>query len=295
MEGVDFHAYYVGIIDYCKAFADIEFTWTLIGTLFYIIGLIAFLPETIELIQNGTNYGLSLAFAFGNSLGQWLLVINFLCLNYQEFLGFFNYEFAVSYPSFLVFLDLFTQWILFLPCIYLTMIYEDREFNTNDPPKKRFWAKINCIGLVVINIIISLGLLLLWIFVGTTQGFDCEFLHAFGEFCGMASTVLELIQYIPQFITTIKLRDNGSLSLLMLEIQGPTALANGIYMAVALGESWTTYSCSLVDATAQISLLIICIAFKVCKKTEINETDFSALSVKVLAPLEKSRIYFCLS
>lgn len=279
-----------GFMDYRNSFPETKQAWTIIGTIFYIIGFIAYLPETFELVTSKTNYGLSLLFTFGNSIGQWLLVINFLCLNYDEFLGFFTNDFKTCYPALLVFIELFTQWFLFLPCVYLTLHLDDREHISELPKNKRLLHKIECIGLVILNVIVSLGLLLAWAIIGTRYGFNSPIIEWIGEACGVLSTLLEVLQYVPQFYTTIKIRDNGSLSLLMLEIQGPTALANGIYMAVALGESWTTYSCSLVDASAQLSLLGICLCFKFCKKIKSDNIDYPELSVKVLEAYEKAAI-----
>jgi uncharacterized protein with PQ loop repeat len=267
------------------AFEQDELIWTIIGTIFYIIAFISFIPETMELMVQGTNYGLSLWFAFGNSVGQWLLVVNFLCLNYTEFLGFFGYNFGTSYPALLVFLDLFTQWILFLPCIYLTMIVDDREHDDGLSKKEILKKRINCIGLVIFNVVGSISLLLLWCVLGVTQGFNSKIIKYIGEGCGYLSIILEVIQYVPQYVTTIKIKDNGSLSLLMLEIQGPSALANGLYMAIARHESLSTYGTSLVDAAAQIGLLIICLFFKLCKYIEKSDPDFERLSAILLQPI----------
>ena len=276
---------FAGFADYFAALQGDEKIWTIIGTIFYVISFISFIPETVELFQQGTNYGLSLWFAFGNSVGQWLLVVNFLCLNYQQFLGFFGYSLSKSFPALLVFLDLFTQWILFLPCIYLTMIVDDREHEDGLSRKQKFRRRAMCIGLVVLNLSLSFILLAIWAGVGSHLGFNCKFLVYVGDICGYLSVVLEIIQYVPQYITTIKLRDNGSLSLLMLEIQGPSALANGLYMAIARHESLSTYATSLVDATAQIGLLVLCLCFKLYKYIEKDETDFEQLSTIVLTPI----------
>ena len=274
-----------GFVDYFAALEGDALVWTIVGTVFYVVAFISFIPETVELFVQGTNYGLSLLFAFGNSVGQWLLVINFLCLNYGEFLGFFGYSFGTSFPALLVFLDLFTQWILFLPCIYLTMIVDDREHEEGLSKKEKMKKRITCIGLVIINIAFSLGLLAVWVILGTKFGFNCKYIVYIGDFCGYISVFLEVLQYVPQYWTTIQIKDNGSLSLLMLEIQGPAALLNGLYMAIARHEKLSTYATSLVDAAAQIGLLILCLCFKLYKYIEKEKTDFEHLSTIVLTPI----------
>ena len=165
------------------------------------------------------------------------------------------------------------------------MIVDDREHEKGLTKKQILWNRINCIGLVLLNIGSSILLLVLWCVLGTKLGFNSKVIKYIGEICGYLSVILEIIQYVPQYITTIKIKDNGSLSLLMLEIQGPSCLANGLYMAIARHESLSTYATSLVDASAQIGLLVLCWCFKLCRYMEKSDPDYEQLSAVLLQPI----------
>ena len=275
-----------GFFDYRNSFADVPMMFTIVGVIVFVVNSLAFLPESYELISNRTNYGLSSLFIFGNSIGQFLLIINFMCLNYTEFCGIFNHPFKVSLPSLVTFFSLFGQWFCFLPCVFLTIVLDDREHMEGMTPKERFRAKLNVIGLVILNVVCSFALLSIWAFLGHKLEFSASLIHHFGEFCGLLSSFLEVLQAIPQIITTIQIRGNGSLSLLMLEIQGPSALLSALYMALALKESFTTYLTVLIEGTSQLTLLTLCLFFKFCKYIQKGQTDYSTMQMTLLKPID---------
>ncbi|EAY18262.1 hypothetical protein TVAG_253740 [Trichomonas vaginalis G3] len=279
-----------GFMDYKEIFyvppSEDKPIYTVIGTIFFVIAACSFIPETMEMIQQRTSYGLSFFFVWGNSWGQFLLVVNFLCLNYTEFLGFLGYSFKITYPFLLVFFELFCQWILFLPCPYLTFIYADREHTAEKTEKQQLLGKIHCIGLVILNILASVVLLVIWIAGGMHFGFTSKFMTAFGDVCGYISLVLEIFQYLPQYIETIKIRDNGSLSLVMLSIQGPANLVNGLYMAVIRHESPSTYLTIIFDGAAEMGLLLLCLFFKIYRYVKEEPVDYGHLSSILLTPIE---------
>ena len=218
----------------------------------------------------------------GNCVNQWLLIINFLCLNYDEFLAIFSNDFVSCYPGILVFVDFFSSWALFLPFMFLLMHLDDREHDSKLSQKERFKNKFICNGVVALNVIVSFGTLFLWIILGINYSFDSSIVFLFGDICGVISTVLESIEYIPQFITVCKLKNSGSLSLPMLAILGPTELACGVYMYF-IGENWSTYLCSFVSAIAQISLLVVCLFFTLFKKKAKKTLDFSEITRRVFS------------
>ena len=275
-----------GFYDYRNSFADVNIIFTVIGTIVCLVNSLAFLPESYELLHNRSNYGLSSMFVYGNSIGQFLLIVNFLCLNYDEFSGIFHYGFNVTFSSLLTFFSLFGQWFAFLPVVFLTLVLDDREFTQNQTKKEKLFSKLNVIGLVVLNVVSALGLLYLWSFLGTKIEFSSIYIRRFGELCGIISSIVEVIQAFPQIITTIKIRGNGSLSMLMLEIQGPSALLSALYMAIALKENFTTYLMVLIEGTSQLILLTLCLVFKYFGNNQKGETDYSSMQMRLLKPID---------
>ena len=282
----DYFTYSSGFMDYRFGYTDVKLIFTIIGTIVCLVNSLAFIPETYELVSNRTNFGLSSSFVYGNSIGQFLLIINFLCLNSEEFCGIFSYNFHVTFSSLLTFFTLFGQWILFLPVVFLTLNLDDREFNKHDTQSEKFWNKFTIIGLVILNIVSSMALLFIWGFLGNYFDFSSIYVRRFGELCGIISSVLEVFQAFPQIYTTIKIRGNGSLSLLMLQIQGPSALFSAFYMAFALNESFTTYLMVLIEGASQITLLCLSLFFKYCGNNEKTDIDYTTLQMKLLNPLD---------
>ena len=72
----------------------------------------------------------------------------------------------------------------------------------------------------------------------------------------------------------------------MLQIQGPAALISALYMAVAIGESFSTYLTILIEGVAQLSLLALILFFKFCKYIDKKNTDYSTIQMSILTPIE---------
>lgn len=276
---------YTGFMDYKNAYENPKLIWTLIGAMFALVSLFAITPEPYEIYKNRTNFGLSPLFTFANHMSMWLLVINFLCLNYHELVGIFQHSFAETIPSLIVFVEFIGQWLSFMPTVFMMLHYDDREHNKDESEKTKFIHKLINNGLVILNVSLVIIMIGFWLLVGMFISFECSIINYYGQVCGFVSTVLVFIQYVPQFIMTIKIRDNGSLSLLMLEILGPTEIMNGIYMAVVLKEEWSTYLASFAEGTFQLSLLLLCIMFKIYNKIKKPAPNFPNLSSTVLSPI----------
>ncbi|EAX85064.1 hypothetical protein TVAG_139440 [Trichomonas vaginalis G3] len=268
-----------------NAYASPKLIWTIIGAAFAFVSIIAITPEPYEVYKNRTNFGLSPLFTFADHISMWLLVQNFLCLNYHELVGIFQHDFSETFPTLIVFVEFIGQWISFMPTVFMMLHYDDREHNKFNTPSKKFISKLINNGLVILNITIVITMLMVWLIVGIVNSFECAFINYYGQVCGFVSTLLVFIQYVPQFIVTIKIRDNGSLSLLMLEILGPTEIMNGIYMAVVLKEGWSTYLASFAEGAFQLTLLLLCALFKLYNKIKKPEPNFPDLSSTVLSPI----------
>jgi uncharacterized protein with PQ loop repeat len=108
-----------------------------------------------------------------------------------------------------------------------------------------------------------------------------------GKFFGTVAGLICVAQYLPQMITTCKLRSSGSLSLVLLSIQAPGGLLNAIFMAVGQKDDWTTYISILAASVQQFLLLGICLFFKVRKKRPRHtmSTEDSSSTGKVSDPL----------
>ncbi|EGG02075.1 uncharacterized protein MELLADRAFT_91675 [Melampsora larici-populina 98AG31] len=84
---------------------------------------------------------------------------------------------------------------------------------------------------------------------------------------GLMSLILACFQYLPQILSTWKLKVVGSLSLSMMIIQTPGSFIFVYSLAVRPGVNWTTWIVYLVTGTLQGGLLVLCIAWKIRQKS----------------------------
>ena len=260
--------------------------WTIVGSVFLIVTLVSYLPQTIQIIKDRSSYGISGAYVLAQALGLWFLAYNVICLKSYDFVGMFQYQSVKTFARLLTFVNLFLQWAFYLPAPLLTFIFHDRKPRESRKENmiRKEWNTSR--GFAVLALGVFSALLVIWSIGGMTKGFKAQIVQFFGETTGVIAFIMELVQFLPQLYTTIKLRDNGSLSLLMLEIQAPTNLANGLFMWLGQGDNITTFASALLDATQEFTLLGLCIYFKWKKSHRVDKTDFSAVSMSILEQIE---------
>lgn len=90
----------------------------------------------------------------------------------------------------------------------------------------------------------------------------------FADFSGVLSTILQVLQYIPQLWTTFKLSEPGSLSIPSMVIQVPGTF----YWAYSLyddpASKWSSYVPFFAAASLQAILLLLCIYYKIYHRIE---------------------------
>ncbi|KAF7334465.1 hypothetical protein MVEN_02276000 [Mycena venus] len=82
-------------------------------------------------------------------------------------------------------------------------------------------------------------------------------------YLGVSSALLVAIQYLPQISYTYRARLVGALSVPMMCVQSPGAVAMVLSIALRPGTNWTSWITYAVAGMMQFTLLSICIAWKV--------------------------------
>jgi uncharacterized protein with PQ loop repeat len=290
--GVTFE-YASGFVDWAHCFPAVPVIWQVIGTLFFMVVFISFLPQTTELVTSRSSFGIESIAIFCQSLGHFLLVVNLISFHAYDFIGFFQYPTMKAFPRIITFFNLFFQWILFVPTVYQLFLYHDREVRDTrgDSQIRLEWFKTCSVGLCLT----VLDLILVTIFIGLALSYSFESgpVCSYAEACGTIATVLEIGFFLPQMWTTCKLRDGGSLSLLMLEIQAPADLANSLYMWLGTGDHWTTWLTVLVNAVEEFTLLGTCLLFRCMKaRKAMLEAAEMKRSKSILASIETEHMVF---
>ena len=260
-----------GFVDSLHCCPTVEPVWQIIGSIFFLVTFISFVPQTVELVQARSSFGIEPLAIFCQSLGHWLLVVNISCFRALDFVGFFQYPTVRAFPRMLIFMSLFFQWMMFVPTIYQAYIYHDRE---ERPARDRRaiwleWFKTSG-GAILLT---TVDLILLAIFVGMSVkfGFESQPVLKYAQTCGTIATLLEFGFFVPQLYTTCKLRDGGSLSLIMLEIQAPADVCNALYMWLGTGDDWTSWLTVMVNGLEEFILLGTCLLFKCIRAREARK------------------------
>lgn len=255
-----------GFVDYSLCFPESSVLWTIISFIIFFGTVISLIPQIHLIAAQGSSFGLNSFTIFVTSFGQFILVINILCLKGADFIGAVQYPLTATISRFMTFVNAFILWAMYLPVVFLNLIFFDKSprlvRNGEQIAKDENFTR----SMTIIGAIIQSGVAIMWVVIVFIYGFGSNYMVTMGRFWGTVSCFLVIAQYVPQMITTCKLRSNGSLSLMLLSLQAPGGLVNAMFMWIGQGDDWTTWISTLAAAIQQIILLGICLMFKWQKK-----------------------------
>ena len=261
-----------GFTDYSVLFGDYDIYWVITGMCILLGTLISYQPQNGVFIYRRSNYGVNSFMAFVTNLGQGLVAMNILCLHVGDFAGMLQLVSDDKYhplrvlSTFLTFTNMVLDWYTFKFVFVLNYIFVDTVPRPRRDERKIkidvFWSRA-LVGLLMVIEIVLYG-----VFLGLicTHGFESKLLRAFGRTLGTMSSVANGIQYLPQIITTCRLRERGSYSLVTLGIIMVGGTINMFFMWFGQGEDWTTVLPVAVSITEQFILFVICVYFMIRKR-----------------------------
>ena len=240
--------------------------WQVLGYLILLGTVLSLVPQIYNLIKQRSSYGLNPLTMFITNFSQLILVFNIVCLRTSDFIAIQQASFFSVLPRLMTFLNAFSLWLGYMPIIFLNTIFFDKEIRSLRPEEKlgtewflnKLFILLNVCGSVVILIIYSVLLMV--------TGVGSDELTQMGKVFGTMCIVIVFIQYTPQFITTCKLQDNGSLSLLLLCIQAPGGTASALFMAIGQGDHWSTWMSTLAASVQQFILITMIVFFKIKRR-----------------------------
>ena len=251
-----------GFVDYSLCFPSSEVIWMIIAWIIFFGTVISLIPQIHLIVAQRSSFGLNSFTIFVTSFGQFILVMNILCLKSADFIGALQYPFTQTISRFMTFVNALMLWICYLPIVYLNTIFFDTEprivRNNEKIARERYLAR----AMFVIGPVIQLIIVLAYVAIAFLHGFGSSYMVSMGKFWGTLSCFLVIAQYVPQMWTTCKIRGNGSLSLILLAIQAPGGTVNALFMWIGQGDDWTTWISTLAAAIQQFILLAICLVFK---------------------------------
>ncbi|EAX91708.1 hypothetical protein TVAG_327170 [Trichomonas vaginalis G3] len=265
-------AFLSGFLDYTWFYPIAAISWMILGTCLMIGTSFSVLPQIHLLIKNRSSYGLNPFTIFTVHMNQLIIIINIVALNVPDFVGL-----PQVVPWYLPFSRLLTignalmLWIFYMPIIFFTYIYFDKNVYKNRDVSKVIRDGYTTKIFAVLNPFTSLILFLLIEIFIVYKGIHNDLLTYYGKMMGTASTIIVVIQYFPQMYTTFKLKTNGSLSILMLCIQAPGGLVNSLFLWLGQHDDWSTWISYMGAAVEQFILLGMCIYYKCVNKKKVEE------------------------
>ena len=255
---------WAGFIDYSNCYHKVEPIWIVVGVGITLGTVISVIPQLWNFVKNRSSYGLNSFTVATTSIGQYVNVLNYVCLHGADFIGMISHPCTVFLPRLLSFINIFMLWYMYIGNTFLNFIFFDKQPRQRRTKKDiKLDYKVNLsfsLGLNVTNFVLTA----LYIIFGLFYGFESESLRRYGHILGTTGGVIAFAQYAPQMYTTCKLQDPGSLSLVLLAIQAPGGTINTLFLAIGNKDNWTTWLPLFVGATQQFILLFICIFF-VCR------------------------------
>ena len=273
-----------GFVDYSSLFGDYDIYWMLTGSFILLGTLISYQPQNAVFIYRRSNYGVNCFMVFVTNLGQALVALNILCLHVGDFAGMFQVvtddkkHGLKVYSTFLTFLNMVFDWYTFKFVFVLNYIFVDIIPRPRRDERKiridLFWSR----ALVGILMVIEFTLFSVFLALVCTHGFESEALRVFGRTLGTMSSVANGIQYLPQIVTTCKLKERGSYSLVTLGIIMVGGTINMFFMWFGQGEDWTTILPVAVSISEQFTLFFICVYFMIKKRMRKDMVDGEPLN-----------------
>ena len=239
-----------------------------IGALLTVGTCISYLPQHVSLIRSRSVKGMSWPWLFLSCVASFSLLVNVVCLRWSDIRCCESVSAArcqvIFLPVYQVGVGILNTLPIFLAYQYLRVDGDDkgaipsifrRRFRSPNTDK---WSRNALFFFVVCYMcpmILTAGLL-----IGLVG--DSLPTISFGATMGGIASIASILMWLPQIVYTIRTRDGGSLSLLMLCIQMPGALAAVYFQAIVEQEGITTFGPYLAGALEQFALIFILVYFR---------------------------------
>ncbi|KAJ7058561.1 hypothetical protein C8F01DRAFT_1148560 [Mycena amicta] len=289
--------------DICTPHHD-WFTATL--TLCLCIGLVgSYLPQHFRIIRNGTSEGLSPWFLLLGSTSSAAGFLNMVTVQHTQIRCCRVVSIAACVESTAGIVQVGLQWAMFSFIFVLYMIYfpphlkvaelHPQQQRAKDPPvRSKSWSRSILLAQVTIAHFAISAILTLFLLIASPSPLnpptppspypDPSFpdpdsstlplpLARWALYLGVSSASLAVIQYMPQIAFTWQAKLVGALSIPMMCVQSPGAVAMVLSIALRPGTNWTSWITFAVAGMMQFTLLSICIAWKL-RQRRLHIDDF---------------------
>jgi uncharacterized protein with PQ loop repeat len=240
-----------------------------IGLLLAIGIFTSYLPQHVKILKRRTSEGLSPDFILLGSLSAFSALTNIFIFTIPARECCYSTLTALQCSSSLIgllqiFLQAFGSILVFLLCIFATKnsIRESQE----DYRK----LKINY---YIFLIYVTTNILFVSYLRLRKDKHKMDSLLLFADFSGIFSTIMSIIQYIPQFVTTFRAKHAGTLSIPMMCLQTPGGYIWSYSLFAQPGSQWSSWLPFFAGANLQMILLSMCLYYNLKYPTKLTEAN----------------------
>lgn len=216
---------------------------------------VSYLPQYFRIYKKKTSEGLSVNFLLLGSCSLIFTFTNIILISSRAryccrvgALTFFN-----CVNSQLNLIQIGLQCTCAIMILVLVIIWTKNSVKQD----KEEYARILRVGqFVVLHAVLSIAQIL--VAFGTQR----SVLLVLAQFNGLMSTLLTVVKYVPQIMTTYRLKHPGTLSIGMMCIQTPGGFVFTATLFFTKGLHWSSWMSYFVAATLQGTLLILCIYYE---------------------------------
>ncbi|KAJ7641291.1 hypothetical protein FB45DRAFT_825431 [Roridomyces roridus] len=270
-------------------------------TLLLCIGLIiSYLPQHYRIIHTRTSEGLSPWFLLLGSTSSAAGFLNMMTVQHTQIRCCRVQSLSACLESTAGIVQVGLQWGLFSFIFILYMLYfpEHLKYLPESNPRKGesvrspLWSRSILLARVTVAHFLLSALTTLIIVLASPSPLDIPpppspypdpsypdpealplSLARWALFLGVSSALLAAVQYIPQIASTYQAKLVGALSIPMMCVQSPGAVAMVLSIALRPGTNWTSWVTYAVAGIMQFTLLSICIAWKM-RQRRLGIDDF---------------------
>ncbi len=241
-----------------------------IGALLTVGACASYLPQHIAVLRSRSVKGMSWPWLFMSCIAALSLLVNVVCLRWDTLRCCSSLSAercqVVLLPVYQVGVGILNTLPLFAAYVYLRVDGDDRQavpsrlrrlVCPNGNPDK--WARNAFFGFLLFYMFPAL--LVAALLVGLRGGSAVATI-SFGATLGGISAIASALMWLPQIVYTIRNRDGGNLSLLMLCIQLPGNFAAVYFQAIVEQEGITTFGPYLASGLEQLVLIFILVYFR---------------------------------
>lgn len=230
--------------------------------------VISYIPQHIKIVQTRSSVGLSPVFLLLSSLSGIAATSNLILLSFISIPCCTELTYFECINSQISLIQVGLQTISTLLIVVLCVLF------TNTPDDFYVYDKV----LKVWRHIVSFLVFITFTLIVAKIFFTNDSILLYAKVLGIFSTIVAVIQYLPQLKTTLTLKRSGSLSIPMMCVQTPGGFIWTATLMLKPGSNWSSWLPYLTAAILQGILLILCTYYEcVAEKEEVllvNEEQY---------------------